>query len=111
MADLLAHPFRIGPDGRCVTVIQGSDQQYNQLIAVTVGTRQGEREMCLPFGLVEAGWRGVFAEDVQAAVDQFGPPIVVGTVMVTVVDGVEQVASLHWQRADDPALTDGGDLL
>lgn len=110
MTGLLAHPFGIGPDGHCRTVEPDSDEHYQQLLTVAVTTRPGEREMCLPYGLPDPAFRGVEPEDVQAVVDDFGPPVTIAAVDVRTVSDTEQIANLVWdyKTAGELAGVDSG---
>lgn len=105
MVSLLSHPFRITAGGVVATVDQGSDGQYNQLLEITVGTRRGERDMALPYGLIDPVWRGLFPEDVQAAVDQFGPPVTIDSIVTTVTGETQRLAAVTWHRNTDTGTT------
>lgn len=97
----LAHPFHINPRGGCATVDQGSDEQYDQMIRVHIGTRQGTREMVRDYGLLDPLWRGVFVEDVQAVCDTYGPPITITDIDTTLLlDESQQIRSVSWERGE-----------
>ena len=102
--DLLAHPFRLGPDGRAVTVPEGSDDAIAQAIAVTALTRKGERLLVPDFGLAEPTFADLDVAELNAALDTFGP----AGVSVDVQDeawptDTTQLLTLSFTTADDAA--------
>ena len=61
MAAVFDFPFRLGPGGAVAIVEQDSDRDVENLIAVAILTRPGERTLVPTFGVADpafAGWEG-----------------------------------------------------
>lgn len=86
MALILSHPFRLGPGGQAVTVDQDSDAGHAEQLAVLVMTRRGERPLALDFGLPDPAFRGIEPGELTAAVDRWGPPVLLASIDTTTVD-------------------------
>lgn len=71
--DLLSHPFRLGVDGRVVTVEDGTDDAVAEAIAVTALTRKGERVLVPDFGVTEPVFAEVDVTEINATLATFGP--------------------------------------
>lgn len=72
---LLAHPFRLLPNGQVATVEQGSDASNAQLLAVLILTRLDERPLQPGFGIIDPTFTGLDLSEVAAAVTAYGPDI------------------------------------
>jgi phage baseplate assembly protein W len=75
MAEILSFPFRLDPQGRVVTVTQGSDQANAEQIAVLLSTIQGERHMAPGFGIPDPAFAGLPAGVVTGQVALYGPRV------------------------------------
>lgn len=92
MPSVLSHPFRIGPDGHAVTVEEDTDDAYTQAIAIHLLTRRGERELVPTFGTLDPVFGEVTADELNTALDAFGPPVTITTVTtVPVTDTTQRV--------------------
>ena len=102
--DLLAHPFRVGPDGAVVTVAEGSDDAIAQAIAVTALTRKGERPYVPDFGVTEPTFADLDVAELNAALDTFGPVgVSVDVQDVTYPSDTTQLLTLSFTTTDDAA--------
>lgn len=100
--DLLAHPFRAGPDGSIVTVEQDTDEDLAQELAITLLTRRGERPLVPDFGITDPAYRNLDLAELNVTLADFGPPIKAVLVEVApVTDTVEQV-TLTYQPTGGP---------
>ena len=84
MAEILSHPFRLDPQGRVVTVTQGSDQANAEQLAILLGTIQGERQTVPGFGIPDPAFNGLRAGVVTALVAAYGPAVRIVSVTSTV---------------------------
>lgn len=71
--DILSYPFRLGLDGRMATVEQGSDQEAAEAIEIIIGSRIDERPMCWPFGIPDPTFAGLEPDDINSALQMWGP--------------------------------------
>lgn len=78
--DVLSHPFRLGPTGSAVTVLDGSTDANVEAIAVLALTRKGERILVPAFGITDPAFDEVDPAELNAGLATFGPED------VTVVD-------------------------
>lgn len=104
--NLLAHPFRFGPDGKVATVEDGSDLHISQHVHLIVGTKLGERSMCWTYGITNPAWAQVDGHDVQTCLDLHGPEGVTITSVTTVaVDEQTSAVDLRWGHDNDEDVT------
>jgi hypothetical protein len=80
----LAHPFQLDGAGHAATVQDGTDPWVEQLLQVTIGTNVNDRDMAWAFGVPDPVWHGLGADDVQAAINLYGPAGVSITDVLTV---------------------------
>lgn len=74
MADgVIAFPLRYAPSGALITVPDGSDAEVEQIIAIGVLTRIGERPLNPLFGVPDPVFAGLDVADVQTTLNTFGP--------------------------------------
>ena len=98
-AQLITHPFRLQLDGSVATAPPGSDELVETQIAALVGTQIGERPMAWTFGIPDAAFGALSAEDIRAGLALHGPDgISINGVTSRVVDEVETVAVVSWDR-------------
>lgn len=70
---VIGFPFRYAPSGALITVPDGSDAEVEQIIAVGVLTRIGERPLNPLFGVPDPAFAGLDVADVQTTLNTFGP--------------------------------------
>lgn len=80
MARLLAFPFRVAPNGSAVTVEAETDEAYRQELAMLLATRPGERPLAPEYGIDDPAFGELDEAQVIAAVEAFGPPVVIEAV-------------------------------
>lgn len=97
--DLLSHPFRLGVDGRVVTVEDGTDDAVAEAIAVTALTRKGERVLVPDFGLSDPTFAELDVAELAAALATFGPDdITLEVIDSDFPDEVTQVLTLGFEQ-------------
>lgn len=98
-AKLFLHPFRVLTNGAVGCANQGSDIYLASQVLVIVGTRLGEREMCLPYGIPDPAFAHLAAADVQSCADRFGPDdLRIDRVDTTMLDDLNTRAIITWSR-------------
>ena len=97
MANLISHPFRLGPTGAVVTKPEDSPEYYAELLAVMIGTIPGEREQVPLFGVNDPTFGLVDPHELEAKVRTFGPPIAITDVSVKYVSDTEQDVFVAFQ--------------
>lgn len=97
---LLAHPFRLSPAGAAVTVEDGSDESDAQAIAVLVSTRLGERGLAPDYGVDDPVFGDLEPADIAAGLAEFGPPLTITDVDITVVDDTHEDVVIYYTDAD-----------
>lgn len=91
MANLISHPFRLGPTGAVVTRPEDSEDYYAELIAVMVGTVPGERDQVPLFGVNDPVFGSVFdPHQLVSKLAIFGPPVTITSVTTKQVSDTEQ---------------------
>ena len=71
--DVLSHPFRLGPDGSAVTVLDGGPDANAEAVAVLAMTRKGERVLVPSFGITDPAFAEVDPAELNAGLATFGP--------------------------------------
>ena len=100
-ASLITHPFRIRISGRVAAAEQGTDAYVESQLAVIMGTRLGEREMCPTFGVPDVAFAYLSAADIQTCLDTFGPDDVEVTAVITEqVDDDTQAVTIEWEATE-----------
>lgn len=74
---LIAHPFRLGNDGRVQTHEQDEDQYLAERIALIMGCRPGERELVPAFGIVDPVFDGLTIASIQNQMAIFEVPVTI----------------------------------
>lgn len=90
MADLISHPFRLSSTGGVVTRPEDSSEYYGELLAVMVGTTEGEREDVPLFGITDPTFGHLDEQQLESKVDIFGPPVQIVNVSITQVTETDQ---------------------
>jgi len=99
MARLLLHPFALTPSGRVATAEPGSDAYLESQIRVIVGTKIGERDMCMPFGIPDPAFSRLTVADIQTCCDRFGPDeLRITSVDSVATDEFNQATTINWDR-------------
>lgn len=97
--DLLSQPFRLRPDGTVATVVDGTDEAAAEAIAALIRTRRGERELVPEFGITDPTFAGIAPDELNAALEAFGPPLRVSSVDTTPLDDVNARAVITYEEA------------
>ena len=71
---LIAHPFRLGDDGRVLTHEQDSDAYLAERIALILGCRPGERALVPAFGVSDPAFDGLTLASIQNQMEIFEIP-------------------------------------
>lgn len=98
MADVWDFPFRLGPNGSVLAVAQDSDRDLENLIAVGVLTRPGEREQCPTFGISDPAFAGWERSALERHLLDFGPDVGVTDVSVARRAGDREEVTVAWER-------------
>jgi hypothetical protein len=90
---LLAFPFRLGPNRTVATVDQDTPDADGQQVAVLVLTLKGERPLVPGFGITDPSFSlgGLEIAEVRAGVDQFGPEVDIESVTDSFKDPTQYV--------------------
>jgi hypothetical protein len=101
--DLISHPFRLKPNGAVATVEDGTVSADAEGLAVMALTRRGERDQLPTFGIPDPVFDALSVADLNVALADHGPDIVVTAVSVTrgPTETTERV-ELTFDRADTP---------
>lgn len=86
MAPILAHPFRILPNGRPATVEQHDTDGLATELAALILTRPGERPLAPTFGVTDPAFAELDFGEVAAGVALYGPPVELAALDVVDVD-------------------------
>lgn len=97
VADVLSHPFRIGANGRAVTVEQDTDDQRAELLAALILTRPGERPLAPGFGIPDPAFVGIDVATIEATTNVFGPAVRVTAVKVDVTGAASQDVTIEFE--------------
>lgn len=81
--DLIAHPFRLEPNGSVATVEDGTEEAAAEGIAVIILTRKGERDLVPDFGLTDPTFDELSLAELNVALADFGPDVIVTDVALT----------------------------
>lgn len=98
MADVWDFPFRLAPHGSVLAVPQDSDRDLENLIAVAVLTRPGEREQCPTFGIADPVFSGWERPSLERHLLDFGPEVDVGDVSILRRAGDREEVTVAWER-------------
>lgn len=77
---LIAHPFRMGDDGRVLTHEQDTDAYLAERIALVLGCRPGERELVPAFGVGDPAFDGLTLASIQNQMAIFEIPVTITAV-------------------------------
>lgn len=95
-------PFHVGDGGEIATVAWGSDAETEVCIRAIIETQPGERDIFDDFGVTDPAFVGLYPEDIQACIGQYGPTGVSITGLEPVVenDTVQRV-QVSWSADED----------
>lgn len=97
----MSFPFRLDPTGVVATVEQGSDMWIEELIALAMLTRPGERPQVPTFGVADPAFAAFQVGSLQRHLIDFGPPVSITSVIVAEqLEGRERVV-VSWSRDED----------
>jgi len=91
-------PFRLGPGGSVAVIDQDSDRDIENLLAVAVLTRPGERPMAPTFGIADPAFTGWEAPALARHVLDFGPTVTVTSVVTARRGNDREEVSVAWER-------------
>lgn len=77
---LIAHPFRLGNDGRVQTHEQDTDAYLAERIALVLGCRPGERPLVPAFGAGDPTYDELTIADVQNQMTIYEIPVTISDV-------------------------------
>jgi hypothetical protein len=98
MVQVWDFPFRLGPDGSVATVEQDSDRDLENLIAVAVYTRPGERVQCPTFGIADPVFTGWERASLARHLLDFGPAVDIVDMSITRQVGDREEVLVTWER-------------
>lgn len=102
MPRVISFPFRLGSDGGIATVVQNSDAEIDEAIAVAVLVHPGERVQVPTFGCADPAFHGFEVGALQRHCTDFGPPVDIRTVDVRRLDdatqGDHEEVTIVWTR-------------
>lgn len=87
---LISFPFRLGPNGSVVTLLEDSPDYQAELIAALVTTVPGERPQVPLFGVNDPAFNGIDAQELVYKISLFGPPVKISAVKMRQVTDTEQ---------------------
>lgn len=74
---LIAHPFRMGDNGRVATHEQDDDAYLAERIALVLGCRPGERALVPAFGVTDPVYDGLTLASIQNQMVIFEIPVTI----------------------------------
>ncbi|MCU1588786.1 MAG: ArV1 [Frankiales bacterium] len=95
---ILAHPFRLAPDGSAVTVDADSDAAVAQLIGAMVSTVRGERALVKTFGVTDPVFTALDEAEVSAGLALHGPDVQILSVVLSYPDAMTERAVITWDN-------------
>jgi hypothetical protein len=103
---VLSFPFRLGSDSGIATVVQGSDAEIDEAVAVALLVNPGERIQVPTFGVADPAYQGFEVGALQRHLNDFGPPVDVAALDVRLLDdaalGDREEVTVVWARRDTP---------
>ena len=100
MSDLISYPFRIGPNGHVVTRPEDSIEYYEELLAILLLTKPGERPQVPLFGVNDPAFATIEEHELLAKIEIFGPPIRIINLDTTYVTETQQNVVAEFALAD-----------
>lgn len=97
MHRILSYPFRLGPSGEVVTVVQESEAADQEQVGVLALTVLGERLMLPGFGVTDPRFGGYLPAEIAAGVATYGPPVQIHAVETEFLDETSQIVRIHFE--------------
>lgn len=98
MGEIMAMPFRLGPNGSVIKVNETSDTAVSQLIAAAILTRIGERLLFPTFGITDPVFNQVSAAEVAAVLTTYGPNVQLQDVSAYFTDATTQQVNVTYSE-------------
>lgn len=95
---MIAYPFRFGPDKRVVTVDSASTAGTAQRLGQIVMTQRGERGLRQQFGVRSTSWNRLTLAEIRLAAAIYGPFGVSLSGLDTNIDETKQKFVLRFQE-------------
>lgn len=100
MPDVWDFPFRLAANGQVEVIEQDTDRDVENLIAVAVYTRPGERIQAPTFGVADPAFVGWEQAALQRHLLDFGPDVQVTTVDVQRTPDHREQVSVTWEHRE-----------
>ena len=98
---LIAHPFRMGNDGRIQTHEQDSDAYLAERIAFVLGTHPGERPLVPAFGVIDPAYDELTLASLQNQMTIFEIPVTITSVTRSDVDNTTSAFRITFERNEE----------
>lgn len=99
---LIAHPFRLGGDGRVQTHEQDDDAYLAERIALILGCRPGERPLVPAFGITDPAYDGLTLASIQNQMTIFEIPAVITDIAREDISDRTSSYRVTFERAEEP---------
>lgn len=99
---LIAHPFRLGDDGRIQTHEQDSNAYLAERIALVLGSRLGERPLVPAFGVGDPTFDGLTLASVQNQMVVFEIPAVITNIERDDISDSTTSYQVSFERTEEP---------
>lgn len=99
---LIAHPFRLGGDGRVETHEQDSDAYLAERIALILGTHLGERPLVPAFGVSDPAYDALTLPSIQNQMTIFEIPATITSVDRDDVSESTSSYRVTFERTEEP---------
>ena len=100
---LIAHPFRLGDDGRVFTHEQDSTAYLAERIALVLGCRPGERELVPAFGVGDPAFDGLTLASIQNQMAIFEIPAMITNVIRDDISDSTTSYRVTFERTEEQA--------
>lgn len=100
---LIAHPFRLGHDGRVLTHEQDTTIYLAERIALILGCRPGERELVPAFGVADPAFDGLTLASIQNQMAIFEIPVSITDVIRDDISDSTTSYRVTFERAEEQA--------
>lgn len=101
MTRVMSFPMRLDGPGRIASVEQDSDAHVEELIAVAMLTRPGERITVPSFGVADPAFARFQLGALERHCLDFGPDVQILGVSAELVAGDREQVVINWERRDD----------
>lgn len=104
---LLAHPFRLQPDGSIATHDDTDEAYYAERLAIIITTIPGERDLVPDFGINDPAFEGLSESALALQVETFLLPIEIVSVERVIVNDSSSDYLVQFNTLADPVTEDG----